>query len=174
MTRTITSLAIVALALFSLTACGGSPSTPAETPAADPTTSAPAAPVEQTTPAETGTTAAGQSLTEACLEPSAKLVEASAELMKVSAALAASDGQDAKALADALNGMGDYFGTVAESTSNQEVKEALTGISKYYVKLGELLPKMLVDKDMTAAAEATQAMADLQKSLEAFQTLCTP
>lgn len=180
MNRRIATWAVVALATFGLTACGGSPSASPEAPSADPATSAPAPSVEPTTQAPPTTEAAPeptpteQSLAEACLEPNAKLTEASAQLMEVSAALAASDGKDAKAVVDALKGMGDYFATFAESATNPEVKEALTGIAKGYADLAKAYAKLLIDEDLTAAADAMRALADVQESMDAFTKLCTP
>lgn len=179
MNRRIATWAVAAVTIFGLTACGGSPSAPPEAPPADPATSAPAPSAEPTTQAPPTTEAAPeptpseQSLTEACLEPNAKILEASAQLMEVSAALAASDGKDAKAVVDALKGMGDYFGTLAESAVHPELKEALTGIAGGYAKLAVAYGKLLIDNDLAAGADAMRALADIQESMEVFQKLCT-
>lgn len=173
MNRRIATWAVAALAIFGLTACGGSPSTPPAAPSPDPTTSAPAPTTEPATEAAPETTPAEQTLAQDCLEPNAKLIEASAQLMEVSAALSASDGKDAKAMVDALKGMGESFGTIAESTTNPEVKEALTGIAKGYAQLAKAYGKMLIDNDLSAAADAMRALADVQESMEAFQKLCS-
>ncbi|MEA4944580.1 MAG: hypothetical protein VB080_09105 [Propionicimonas sp.] len=178
MNRRIATVATIAITALGLTACSSAPaatqppapavSTSAPAPSAEQTTSAP-----ETSPAAPETSASEPSLAEACLEPTAKMVEASAELAKVSAALAQSDGKDPQDTVDAVKAMADYFGTFAESSNHPKVKEALTGIQKYYGKLADLLKKVLIDKDMAAAADAATIMTDLQKSMTAFQELCT-
>lgn len=140
----------------------------------DPASTAPAETspsVEPSTPA--APEPSEQSLTEACLEPNTKLIEASAELTKVSAALAASDGKDAQAVVDALKEMGNYFTTMAESAVNPEVKDALTGIAKGYADLAKAYGKLLIDNDLTAGADAMKALTGLQESMDAFTKLCT-
>jgi hypothetical protein len=178
MNRHITTWATVAIAAFSLTACSGAPTAPvaptggvSTAPATSaPATSAPAP--EQTTPAAQETTESGQSLAEACIEPSAKLLEAEADLLKVQAEIAKSGGKDPKSTVKAVAAMADVFGKLAESSSNPEVKKALTGIQKGYAKLSDLMNKLLVEKDYAAAADVSKVMAELQESLTAFQTLC--
>ncbi|MCA0250829.1 MAG: hypothetical protein LCH76_00780 [Actinobacteria bacterium] len=172
MTRRIATWAAIAIAVFGLTACSGAPSAP-ESPAATTTAPAPPPAAETTPPPAAETTpppaeeapSAEQSLAEACLEPSAKLLEASAQLTGASAALAASDGKDAQAVVDAFKEMGDYFSTLAESATNPEVKEALTGMAKGYADFAKFYGKLLIDEDLSAAADAMEALADLQKSL---------
>lgn len=173
MKRHVATWAIVALATLGLTACG-SPSTSTPAPVETPTSSAPAEtspPVEASTPA--APEPSEQTLAEACLEPNAKLLEASAELAKVGAALAASDGKDAQAAVDALKAMGEYFSTFAESATNPEVKDALAGIAKGYADLAKVYGKVLIDKDPTAAMDALTALSGLQESMEAFTKLCS-
>lgn len=175
MNRHIAIWATVAIAAFSLTACSSAPTAPVAPSggaSSAPAASAPA--TEQSSPAAEATSASGQTLAEACIEPSAKLVEAYAELAKVNAAMLAHDGKDAQDTVDALHAMADYFGALAESTSNAEVKKALTGIQKSYDKLAVLMEKLLVKEDLSAAADATKIMAELQESMTAFQKLCTP
>ncbi len=171
MKRRIATWAVVALSVFSLTACGGGPTPTPETPSTEPTAA-------ETTPVEEETTptaeSAEQSLADACLEPNKKLVEASAELAKVNAALASGDTKDAQAVADAFIGLGKVYGTMAEGTSNPEVKQALEGISEAYTKFGKLYPKAATGKDMSALTEAMTVLNDLVISVEDFQELCTP
>ena len=173
MNRLIAVHVVVAIAAFSLTACSGSPS-PASTSAT--AASAPAAATssaaEPTTASSKESTTSGQTLAEACLEPNAKMAEATAELAKASAAVSASDGKNAQAVADAIIKMGDYFAAMAESTTNTDVKASLNGIAKAYRKMGELYPKAM-KQDMAALTGLMTVMTDLQKSLTDFQTLCT-
>lgn len=174
MKRRIATWAAAALTVVSLTACSGSPEAapaPTEKPAST-------TPVEPAAPPTTTTTTAPepeqteQSLAEACVEPSAKLTEASAQLLEASTTLAASNGKDAEAAVEALKGMGDYFSTLAESAVNSEVGAALAGIGKGYAELAVPYGKLLVDSDLSAAADATRALADLQEHMEDFQKLC--
>lgn len=178
MNRRIATWAVAALTVFGLTACGGAPSAPPEAPSADPATSAPAPSVEPTTQAPPTTEAAPeppaeQSLAEACLEPSAKMIEAQAELTAAYAALSATDGKDPQKTVDAMAALADYFGKLAESSSHPDVKKALTGIQEGYQKFSVLMGKLLIDKDLSAAAEVSTVMADLQKAWEDFTKLCS-
>lgn len=168
MNRRLASCATVLFAIVGLTACSGAPAATQSPVAA--TTSAPA---DQATTPAAQTTASGQTLAEACLEPSAKLAEASAELAKAGAAVSAGDGKNAQDVADALAKFADYFGAFASSTKNTEVAKALSGIESGYRKLSTLYPKAVDDHDLDAMADMTKVMADLQKSLSAFTTLCS-
>ncbi len=170
MNRRIATLATIAIAAFGLTACSGAPSASVAPTGADttPATSASA----PSTPAAPETSASAQTLAEACLEPNAKLIEASAELAKVSAALSQNGGKDPKQAVKALSATADYFGKLAESSSNADVRKALTGIQKGYAKYSDLYAKVVIKKDYAAAADAAKILAELQKSMTAFQTLC--
>lgn len=173
MNRRIATWATIAIAVFGLTACSGAPSAPVAS--TEEATSAPAASApttEQTTPAAPETTASGQTLAEACIEPSAKLIEASAELAEAGAALSQGSGTNAKQTVKALSAMADYFGTLAETSKNDEVREALIGIQNGYDKLSDLYNKLLVKKDYSAAADAAKITTELQEALTAFQELC--
>jgi len=68
--------------------------------------------------------------------------------------------------------MADYFGTMAKSASDSKVGKALSGIAKSYAKLAKAYGKLLIDEDLSAAADAMRAMSTLQESLESFQKLC--
>ncbi len=61
----------------------------------------------------------------------------------------------------------------AESATNPEVKEALTGIAKGYADLAKAYGKLLIDEDPTAGADAMRALTGLQESMNAFTNLCT-
>lgn len=173
MNRCIATWATIAIATFGLTACSSAPSAPVapvgEVSSA-PVTSAP--PAEQASPAAPETTDSGQTLADACIEPSAKLVEAEAELAKASIALSQSGAKNPKQLIKAMHAYADYFGKIAESTSHPDVKKALLGIQKGYHELADIYTKLLVKKDYTAAADASKVLAELQESMKAFQKLC--
>ncbi len=77
-----------------------------------------------------------------------------------------------KATVKAISAMADYFGKMAESSSNAEVKKALLGIQKGYDKLSDLYDKILLKNDLAAAADAAVVTAELQESLDAFAKLC--
>jgi hypothetical protein len=127
----------------------------------------------QSSPAAEEPTTSEQTLAESCIEPNLKLLEAEAELVKVQAEMATSGGKDPKSSVKALAAMADVFGKLAESSSNPEVKKALTGMQKGYAKLSDLMNKLLVKKDYSAAADAAKVMAELQEALQAFQKLCS-
>ncbi len=163
MKQRIATWAVVALSVFSLTACGGAPAPTPEAPTTEPAAA-------ETTPDAQDST---QSLANACLRSNMKLVQASEELAKVNEALASGDTKDAQAVADSLTGFGEAFGTLAEGTTNPEVKQALEGISEGYTKFGKLYPKAITGKDMDAVTELMTASTDLLKAFEDYQELCT-
>lgn len=168
MNRHIAAWTIVAVAAFGLTACSGTPAAPEV--AASPSVSAP---VEQPSPTAEETTASGQTLAEACIEPSAKLVEASAQLMEANAALAKAGSKgDAKATIKAFTAAVDTIGAMADSATHPEVKAELTALHEGYGKLRDLLSKVLIDEDLSAAGEFATVASELQTSLTAFQALC--
>jgi hypothetical protein len=169
MTRRLATWAIVAIAALGLSACSGSPSAPTS-PTENPATTASAAP--ETTPAAPETAPAEQSLAEACVEPTKKLMEASERLTEISNRLTEANGEDPQAMVDALAELADYFGTVAESTTHPELKKALSGIEESYRKFSEIVAKVLIDKDTSAASDVMTVMNDLQESATAFQKLC--
>ena len=172
MRRQIATWTIFALAVFGLTACSGSPS---ETRSgADTTTSTTtSATAPQTTPSAEEATTSAQSLSEACIQPSAQLAKASAQLMEASAAIAnAGSKGNPKATIKAFTAVVDAFGAMAESATHPEVKDSLTRLHESYGELRDLLSKVLIDEDYSAAAEFATVANDVQESLTAFQDLC--
>ncbi len=55
---------------------------------------------------------------------------------------------------------------------NAEVKTALSAVHEDFVALRDLLSKVLVDQDMSAAADITTAATDVQTSAQELATLC--
>ncbi len=156
---------VIAAAGFGLAACAGT--------AASPASSAPAsAPSEPAAPSTAASTTSGQSLAEACVQPSTALAEAGAQLAKASAAIAEPAKSDPEATIKAFTAVVDAFGAMADSATHPEVKDALSGLHKGYGKLRDTLSKVLIDKDYAAAADNAAAAAEVQESLTKFQKLC--
>lgn len=168
MNRLVAAWTVAAIAVLGLTACAGSSASPgSSTPRANAS-----APSEPASPSTAASTTSGQSLAEACVQPSAALVEASAQLAKASAAIAEPGKGDPKATVKAFTAVVDAFGAMADSATNAEVKDALTGLHTGYGKLRDMLSKILIDKDYAAASGYATAAAEVQESLTKFQKLC--
>lgn len=67
----------------------------------------------------------------------------------------------------------DAIGAAAESVTNQEVKDGVTAVYEDFSTLRDLLQRILIDQDQSAAAEVSTVATDIQTSTQAMSTLCT-
>lgn len=100
------------------------------------------------------------------------LASASKELAAASVAISQSGTTDAKTTIDAFTVAVDALGTAANSANNTKIKDALTKVYTSHGNLRDLLSKILVDKDLTVAADFSTAAAAVQTSITDLQTLC--
>lgn len=153
MNRRIAAWTIAAVAVLGLTACAGSPAT--EDEAGD------SAPAEETN--------TDQSVEEACGIVIPKLQEASAASGDIDQTATA----DPQTTVDQFNTVIDAFGDAADSVSNTEVKDATSAVHEHFVTLGDVLTKVLIDKDTEAASDMATITSDVTASATALQELCS-
>lgn len=156
MNRRIAALTIAAVAFLGLTACSGSPSATDESSTKG----------ENSAPAEQNT---DQSVADACTEAGTKVQAASQELSSLDVSAAAADPQGT---VDAFSKTVDAIGAAAESVGNPEVKAAVGDVYDDFGALRDVLSKVLIDQDTSAASEMTTIMADVQESSTALSTIC--
>lgn len=157
MNRRIAAWTIAAVAVLGLTACSGSP-------AAEDNTSNEAgdsAPVEETN--------TDQSVEDACGIVLPKLQDANAAASEIDTTGAT----DPQTTVDQFSTVVDAFGEAADSVDNAEVKEATSAVHEDFAALGDVLSKVLIDQDLTAAEGMTTITADLTESATALQELCS-
>ena len=161
MKKTLAAWTIAATALFGLAACSSTPSTDSGATAdSESSASASARPEEA---------AGGQSVADACTEVQSKIQDASTAVTDIDIANA---GNDPQGTVDAFTETVDSVGAAVESVDNAEVKTALSAVHEDFVALRDLLSKVLVDQDMSAAADITTAATDVQTSAQELATLC--
>lgn len=151
MNRKIAAFAIATVAVFGLTACSGASSSDGS---ADDS-----APVENS----------NQSVEEACGIVLPKLQEASAATGDIDVSGAA----DPQTTVDQFDAVVTAFGDAASSVSNPEVKAATTAVYEDFGALGEVLTKVLVDQDLSAASDLSTISSDVTESATALQKLCS-
>jgi hypothetical protein len=157
MNRRIAAWTIAAVAVLGLTACSGSPAAEDDTSneAGD------SAPVEETN--------TDQSVEDACGIVLPKLQEANTAASEIDTTGAA----DPQTTVDQFSAVVDAFGEAAASVDNAEVKEATSAVHEDFAALGDVLSKVLIDQDLTAAEGMTTITADLTESATALQELCS-
>ncbi len=158
MKRHIAAWTIAAVAVLGLAGCSGSPSAePKESSTSAPETSAPA---EQPS---------GQSVSEACAEVNAQISGVASELAALDVNAAAADPQGTVAK---LTETADAIGAAADSVTNDEVKAGVTAVHEDFTKLRDLLQRVLIDQDTTAASEVGTLGTDIRESTQAMGSLC--
>ena len=157
MNRRIAAFAIATVAVLGLTACSGSPA--AEDASNDS--------AENSAPAEETNT--DQSVEEACGIVLPKLQEASSAAGDIDT----SGSADPQATVDQFNTVVDAFGEAADSVSNTEVKDATSAVHENFVALSDILTKVLVDQDLSAASDMSTITSDMTASATALQELCS-
>jgi maltose-binding protein MalE len=156
MNRSIAAFAIAAVAALGLTACSGGA---AEDTSNDSATSNESAPAENS----------DQSVEEACGIVLPKLQEASTAAGDIDT----SGATDPQTTVDQFDTVVAAFGEAADSVSNAEVKAATTAVYEDFGSLSEILSKVLVDQDMSAASDLSTITSDMTESATALQKLCS-
>lgn len=156
MNRSIAAFAIAAAAALGLTACSGGA---AEDTSNDSATSNESAPAENS----------DQSVEEACGIVLPKLQEASTAAGDIDT----SGATDPQTTVDQFDTVVAAFGEAADSVSNAEVKAATTAVYEDFGSLSEILSKVLVDQDMSAASDLSTITSDMTESATALQKLCS-
>ncbi|MES2866999.1 hypothetical protein [Microbacterium profundi] len=157
MNRRIAAWTIAAVAVLGLSACSGSPAAEDDTSNG----SGDSAPVEETN--------TDQSVEDACGIVLPKLQEANAAASEIDTTGAT----DPQTTVDQFSTVVDAFGEAADSVDNVEVKEATSAVHEDFAALGDVLSKVLIDQDLTAAEGMTTITADLTESATALQELCS-
>lgn len=159
MNRRIAAFAIATVAILGLTACSGGASENTSSDSADSADSS--APAEETN--------TDQSVEEACGIVLPKLQEASTAAGDIDTTGAT----DPQTTVDQFNTVVAAFGDAADSVSNEEVKAATTAVYEDFGALSEVLSKVLVDQDMSAASDLSTITSDMTDSATALQKLCS-
>lgn len=150
MKKALPSLAVAALLAVGLAGCSGS--------------AAPAAP-STAEPAEAPTM--GDDSLQACLDLAGPFAEASGKL----ASLASGDA-DPQAAVDGWTALVDALGSVAQSASDQEVKQAATIAQTDFAALRDAMQQVHVNGDLTAMGAFTSANETAQASYTALLQTC--
>lgn len=156
MNRRIAAWTIATVAVLGLTACSGAPAAEEDT-AGDSGDSAPAE--------ETNT---DQSVEDACGIVIPELTEASSAMNDIDAAAA-----DPQGTVDQFNTFVTSLGETVDKVDNPEVKEATTAVYDDFVTLSDMLQKVVVDQDVSAAEELSTVTTDMTASATALQELCS-
>lgn len=162
MNRRIAAWTIVAVAALGLTACSGAP-TNANDAKPEGSSSAPAEEPKQEE------SSSNQSNADACAVAGAKIQEATSAFSGIDMAAAQSDPQGT---VDKFSALVDAIGEATDSISNEEVKAAMADFHEDYAALRDVLQKVLVEQDMSAASEMGTLGTDLQESALAFGKVC--
>lgn len=162
MKKTIAAWTIAAATVFGLAACSGS-SAETEQGSTDASPSASASAPAEAAPAT------DQSVEDACATVEAKIQEASTAVSGIDMSQASSDPQGT---VDAFTETVDGVGEAVEAVDNPEVKTAVTAVYDDFVSLRDLLSKVLVDQDMSAAGDMATVATDIQTSAQELATLC--
>ncbi|MDQ0644727.1 hypothetical protein [Microbacterium murale] len=157
MNRRIAAWTIAAVAVLGLTACSGAPAAEDDKS----TDSGDSAPVEETN--------TDQSVEEACGIVLPKLQEASSAAGEIDTTGAT----DPQTTVDQFNTVVDAFGEAADSVSNVEVQEATAAVHEDFVALSDVLSKVLIDQDLSAAENMGTITTDMTESATALQELCS-
>ena len=161
MNRSLAVLTIGIVAALGLTACS---SAAPEEPSTPPASSAAPAPVETEPAADAPDAAAVQ----ACLELSGPLAEASTKM----AAITADDTVSAQETVDAWTALVDAIGSVAGSATDAGFQAAAETAHTDIAALRDLMQKVYVDGDLSAAGEFATATQTFQTSYSALLAYC--
>lgn len=157
MNRRIAAFTIAAVAVLGLAGCAGSTA-----PADDKSDKGgDSAPVEETK--------TDQSVEEAC----GIVIPKVQEVTSASGEIDPSGATDPQTTVDQFNTVVEGLGEAADSVSNAEVKAATTAVYEDFVALGDVLTKVLIEEDMTAAEDMTTITSDMTESAKALQEICS-
>ncbi|HCS61813.1 MAG TPA: hypothetical protein DIW46_10540 [Microbacterium sp.] len=158
MNRRIAAWTIATVAVLGLTACSGAPA--AEDASKDSDKADDSAAVEETN--------TDQSVEDACGIVIPEMTEASSAMNDVDAAAA-----DPQATVDQFNEVVTALGETADKVTNPEVKDATTAVYDDFVKLADILEKVVVDQDVSASEDLGTISSDMMESATALQELCS-
>ena len=99
-----------------------------------------------------------------------ELQEASSELASLDMTTAAEDPQGT---VDSFAVFVDALGETVGNVSNPEVKAATSAVHENFVALSDVLQKVVVDQDLSAASDMTGITTELTESATALQELCS-
>ena len=156
MNRRIAAWTIATVAVLGLTACSGAPAAEEDTSK----DSAESAPTEEAN--------TDQSVEDACGIVIPELTEASNAMGEVDPA-----GPDPQVAVDEFNNLIKTLGETVDKVSNPEVKEATTAVYDDFVTLGDILTRVVVDEDLSAAEELGTVTTEMTESATALQELCS-
>ena len=159
MNRRITAIAIASVAILGLAGCSSS-----SDEAADDQTTTTDESTEEAAPA------GDQSVEDACGIIIPELTEASSAVSGIDYTTAAEDPQGT---VDQFNEVVTALGETADKITNEEVKPAVDTLYDSYSTLGELLQKVLVDQDTSAASDLTALQTDLTEAATTLGELCS-
>ncbi|MDI6023243.1 hypothetical protein QBL02_06765 [Leucobacter sp. UT-8R-CII-1-4] len=150
-TRKLSIFFVTAIAAVSLAACSAGPS-------------------EDKAPADANTSAPASETTvkQACLDMTGPLNEASQGMTEAASASATNP----QAAVDAYTTLADSFASISASSGNAEVADAAAAVAGDFTAARDALQKV-VDGDLSAVSEVTEALTPLQASYNDLMTLCT-
>lgn len=163
MNRMIVALAIVTISALGMTACSGD-TAPAAT---DVQTNTPAPAPQESTP--TQSTDLDPATLQACLDIAGPFAEASNGMQQLAGSGAASPQE----VVDMWTKLVDALGSIADSTSNEEVKNAAAAAHTDFAALRDAMQRVYVDGDMSAMDDYTAATTAIQSSYPALLELCS-
>lgn len=147
-TRKLSLIFVTAIAAVSLAACSSGSSTEA--------------------PAEGGAAKSDITVKQACLDMAGPLNEASQGMTEA----AAESATNPQAAVDAYSKLSESFSSISASSGNSEVAAAASTVAADFAKTRDALQKV-VDGDLSAVSEVTEALTPLQSSYNELMTLCT-
>lgn len=164
MNRRLTALTITAVALFGLTACTGSIGA-----GTDPSSSSkPGSSASEDSEGSESTegTDGSASVAEACAVIADQVSGAMEEFEGIDTA------SDPQTLVDAMNASAEAIGTAIGEIDNEEVRAAAEGLQEGFAGIAEATKAVLIDGDVSKAAEMEELGTAFQESFAAFQELC--
>ncbi len=152
LSRRLAAVAIAAAAVFGLTGCVGFP---AGSGSAAPSASA-------SSDAGSGE---GQTTQEACQLVNDTIPSATEEFEQATT-------EDPEAVAEAFRAAAQSIADASGQVTNEEVAALLPSLQELFEKVADLLPAIIAG-DTSKAAEFEEMGADLQASMQEFETLCS-
>lgn len=151
--RRLAAVAIAAAAVFGLTGCVGFPAG-----------SGSAAPSASAT-SDAGSGGEGQTTQEACQLVNDTITSATEEFEQATT-------EDPEAVAEAFRAAAQSIADASGQVTNEEVAALLPSLQELFEKVADLLPAIIAG-DTSKAAEFEEMGADLQASMQEFETLCS-
>lgn len=160
MKKTIAVWMVAGATVLGLAACTGAPSSDAGSASSAPSSSAPSSEAP----------ASDQSVADGCAAVQAKIEDATTAVSDIDMSTAASDPQGT---VETFTQTADAVGEAVDSVSNNEVKTAVSAVYEDLIALRDVVSRVLIDGDVTAATGITGAVTDVQTSAQELATLCS-